>query len=111
MYRTNFGIGHSIKDLLEAHIPPGGRLGVWVVDIKSRIKMLASGSSSYSNGDAFAQFASDLDKATHNQLARGQRLGELLKQSQSAPLNVEEQIMTIYTGTNGYLDSLEIPQL
>ena len=44
-------------------------------------------------------------------MARGQRLRELLKQSQSAPLTVEEQIMTIYTGTNGYLDSLEIPQV
>ena len=61
--------------------------------------------------EAFAQFASDLDKATQNQLARGQRLRELLKQSQSAPLTVEEQIMTIYTGTNGYLDSLEIGQV
>ncbi|KAL5791423.1 hypothetical protein ACOSP7_000017 [Xanthoceras sorbifolium] len=60
--------------------------------------------------EAFAQFASDLDKATQNQLARGQRLRELLKQSQSAPLTVEEQIITIYTGTNGYLDSLEIGQ-
>ena len=53
----------------------------------------------------------DLDKATQNQLARGQRLRELLKQSQSAPLTVEEQIITIYTGTNGYLDSLEIQQV
>lgn len=61
--------------------------------------------------EAFAQFASDLDKATHNQLARGQRLRELLKQSQSAPLGVEEQILTIYTGTNGYTDSLEIGQI
>ncbi|GJR52404.1 ATP synthase CF1 alpha subunit [Tanacetum coccineum] len=59
----------------------------------------------------FAQFASDLDKATQNQLARGQRLRELLKQSQSAPLGVEEQILTIYTGTNGYLDSLEVGQV
>lgn len=61
--------------------------------------------------EAFAQFASDLDKATQNQLARGQRLRELLKQSQSAPLTVEDQIMTIYTGTSGYLDSLEIGQV
>ncbi|KAF3613494.1 Cytochrome c biogenesis CcmF N-terminal-like mitochondrial protein 2 [Capsicum annuum] len=61
--------------------------------------------------EAFAQFASDLDKATQNQLARGQRLRELLKQSQSAPLTVAEQIMTIYTGTNGYLDSLEVGQV
>jgi F-type H+-transporting ATPase subunit alpha len=61
--------------------------------------------------EAFSQFSSDLDKATQNQLARGQRLRELLKQSQSAPLTVEEQIMTIYTGTNGYLDGLEIGQV
>jgi F-type H+-transporting ATPase subunit alpha len=61
--------------------------------------------------EAFAQFASDLDKATQDQLARGQRLRELLKQSQAAPLKVEEQIATIYTGTNGYLDILEIAQV
>ncbi|KAG5593894.1 hypothetical protein H5410_035126 [Solanum commersonii] len=61
--------------------------------------------------EAFAQFASDLDKATHNQFARGQRLRELLEQSQSAPLTVEEQIMTIYTETNSYLDSLEVGQV
>ncbi|KAK5842841.1 hypothetical protein PVK06_005252 [Gossypium arboreum] len=47
--------------------------------------------------EAFTQFASDLDKATQNQLARGQRLCELLKQSQSAPLTVAEQISIIYT--------------
>ncbi|KAL6492069.1 hypothetical protein OROGR_033791 [Orobanche gracilis] len=61
--------------------------------------------------EAFAQFASDLDKATKKKLARGQRLRESLKQSQSAPLTVDEQIMIIYTGTNGYLDSLEIGQV
>ncbi|KAB5514168.1 hypothetical protein DKX38_028074 [Salix brachista] len=61
--------------------------------------------------EAFAQFTSDLDKATQNQLARGQQLRELLKQSQSASFTVAEQIMTIYTGTNGYLDSLEIGQV
>ncbi|CAN6476847.1 unnamed protein product [Victoria cruziana] len=61
--------------------------------------------------EAFVQFASDLDKATQNQLARGQRLRELLKQSQSSPLTVDEQIVTIYTRTNGYLDQLEIGQV
>ncbi|KAI0525283.1 hypothetical protein KFK09_004676 [Dendrobium nobile] len=45
--------------------------------------------------EAFAQFASDLDKATQNQLARGQRLRELLKQSQTDPLAVKDQIATI----------------
>lgn len=61
--------------------------------------------------ESFAQFASDLDKTTQDQLARGQRLRELLKQSQSDPLTVEEQIAMIYTGTNGYLDVLEIVQV
>jgi F-type H+-transporting ATPase subunit alpha len=61
--------------------------------------------------EAFAQFASDLDKATQDQLARGQRLREFLKQSQAAPLKVEEQIATIYNRTNGYLDILEIAQV
>ncbi|BBN12598.1 hypothetical protein Mp_5g21420 [Marchantia polymorpha subsp. ruderalis] len=61
--------------------------------------------------EAFVQFASDLDKATQNQLARGQRLRELFKQSQSSPLSVEEQIATIYTGVNGYLDVLETVQV
>ncbi|XP_059066822.1 ATP synthase subunit alpha, chloroplastic-like [Cryptomeria japonica] len=61
--------------------------------------------------EAFAQFASDLDKATQDQLARGQRLRELLKQSQSDPLTVEGQIAMIYTGTNGYLDALDIVQV
>nr|YP_009436328.1 ATP synthase CF1 alpha subunit [Cyphia belfastica]ATG26505.1 ATP synthase CF1 alpha subunit [Cyphia belfastica] len=61
--------------------------------------------------ETFAQFASDLDKGTKKQLERGRRLRELLKQAQSKPLAVEEQIMTIYTGINGYLDSLEIGQV
>jgi F-type H+-transporting ATPase subunit alpha len=61
--------------------------------------------------EAFSQFASDLDQETQNQLARGVRLRELLKQAQSAPLPVHEQIVTIYTGINGYLDSLEVKQV
>lgn len=56
--------------------------------------------------EAFSQFASDLDQATQNQLARGQRLRELLKQAQSSPLSLEDQIASIYAGTNGYLDVL-----
>lgn len=58
--------------------------------------------------EAFSQFASDLDKATQNQLARGQRLREILKQSQNSPIPVEEQVAIIYTGTKGYLDDLEV---
>ncbi|MGJ3245931.1 MAG: F0F1 ATP synthase subunit alpha [Elainellaceae cyanobacterium] len=55
---------------------------------------------------AFAQFASDLDKATQNQIARGQRLRELLKQPQYSPLSVAEQAILIYAGINGYLDDI-----
>jgi F-type H+-transporting ATPase subunit alpha len=61
--------------------------------------------------EAFSQFASDLDKATQNQLARGQRLREILKQSQNSPIPVEEQVAIIYTGTKGYLDSLEVKEV
>ncbi|KAL5647934.1 hypothetical protein ACJX0J_042289 [Zea mays] len=60
---------------------------------------------------SLSKFASALDKTSQNQLARGRRLRELLKQSQSNPLPVEEQVATIYTGTRGYLDSLEIEQV
>ena len=61
--------------------------------------------------EAFAQFASDLDEATQKQLARGQRLRELLKQPQNSPLSTENQVAVIYAGTNGYLDSLNISQV
>jgi len=57
---------------------------------------------------AFAQFGSELDRATQAQLNRGQRLTELLKQGQFAPLPVEKQIMIIFAGTNGYVDDLPV---
>ena len=57
---------------------------------------------------AFAQFGADqLDKATKAQLARGQRLVELLKQNQFSPLSVEKQVLVIFTGTAGYLDDID----
>ena len=55
---------------------------------------------------AFAQFGSDLDAATQQLLNRGERLTELLKQNQFSPLQVEEQVVVIYAGVNGYLDKL-----
>ena len=60
---------------------------------------------------AFAQFGSDLDKATQQQLNRGQRLTELLKQPQFSPLPFSKQILAIYAGTNGYLDDLQVAQV
>ena len=56
---------------------------------------------------AFAQFGSDLDKATQQQLRRGERLVEILKQPQYQPLPVERQVVIIYAATNGYLDAVE----
>ena len=60
---------------------------------------------------AFAQFGSDLDKATLSQLNRGQRLTEILKQDQFKPLPVEKQIVIIFAGTNGFLDDLAVEDL
>jgi F-type H+/Na+-transporting ATPase subunit alpha len=57
---------------------------------------------------AFAQFGSDLDKATLNQLNRGRRLVEVLKQPQYQPLPVEKQVVILYAATNGFLDSVEV---
>ncbi|XP_062016530.1 ATP synthase subunit alpha, chloroplastic [Rosa rugosa] len=107
-------------DLFNAGIRPAINVGISVSRVGSAAQIKAMKQvagklklelAQFAELEAFAQFASDLDKATQNQLARGQRLRELLKQSQSAPLAVEEQILTIYTGTNGYLDSLEIGQV
>jgi F-type H+/Na+-transporting ATPase subunit alpha len=60
---------------------------------------------------AFAQFGSDLDKATQAQLNRGKRLVEILKQDQYQPLPFGKQILIIFAGTNGYLDDLEVEQI
>jgi F-type H+/Na+-transporting ATPase subunit alpha len=57
---------------------------------------------------AFAQFGSDLDKATQAQLTRGERMVELLKQGQFQPMPVEKQVISIFAGTNGYLDDLPV---
>jgi F-type H+-transporting ATPase subunit alpha len=57
---------------------------------------------------AFAQFGSDLDKATLAQLNRGQRMVELLKQDQYVPMPVEQQILVIFAGTNGYVDDVPV---
>ena len=60
---------------------------------------------------AFSQFASDLDKATKAQLERGQRLMEIMKQGQYQPLTVEKEVMSIYLGTKGYLDDIDVKKI
>jgi F-type H+-transporting ATPase subunit alpha len=59
---------------------------------------------------AFAQFGSDLDKASLDQLNRGRHLVEILKQGQYSPLPLEKQILIIFAGTKGYLDDLPVEQ-
>jgi F-type H+-transporting ATPase subunit alpha len=59
---------------------------------------------------AFAQFGSDLDKATQAQLARGQRLTEILKQPQYQPIDVEKQVLIIWAASNGFLDDVPVDQ-
>ncbi|MEC9492087.1 F0F1 ATP synthase subunit alpha [Flexistipes sp.] len=60
---------------------------------------------------AFAQFGSDLDAATQAQLSRGERLVELLKQGQYQPIVVEDQVLSIFTGVNGYLDDIAVEDI
>jgi F-type H+-transporting ATPase subunit alpha len=107
-------------DLFNAGIRPAINVGISVSRVGSAAQIKAMKQvagklklelAQFAELEAFAQFASDLDKATQNQLARGVRLRELLKQSQAAPLSVEAQVATIYTGVNGYLDVLEVGQV
>ncbi len=65
----------------------------------------------YREKAAFAQFGSDLDPATQKQLARGQRLTEILKQGQYAPMPVERQVVIIFAGTHGHLDKFPVDKL
>lgn len=67
--------------------------------------------ASYRELAAFAQFGSDLDKTTQATLARGKRMTEMLKQAQYSPMSVEEQVIVIYAGTNGYVDDYEVDVL
>jgi F-type H+-transporting ATPase subunit alpha len=107
-------------DLFNAGIRPAINVGISVSRVGSAAQIKAmkqvAGTlklelAQFAELEAFSQFASDLDQATQNQLARGVRLRELLKQSQSAPLSVDMQVVTIYTGTKGYLDTLAVNQV
>merc|ERR1712054_55845 len=107
-------------ELFNAGIRPAINVGLSVSRVGSAAQIKAmkqvAGKSKlelaqYAELESFTQFASDLDQATQNQLARGQRLRELLKQPQNSPLGVDEQIALIYAGLNGYLDDLELSQV
>jgi len=106
------------KDLFNSGIKPAIDVGISVSRVGSAAQIKAMKQvagklklelAQFAELEAFSQFASDLDKATLQQLARGQRLRELLKQPQNSPKSVEEQVALIYAGTNGYLDVLPTP--
>jgi F-type H+-transporting ATPase subunit alpha len=67
--------------------------------------------SQYRDLEAFAQFGSELDPETQRQLARGERLVEMLKQNERHPLSVAEQVASLYAGTGGYLDRIKVERV
>jgi F-type H+-transporting ATPase subunit alpha len=104
-------------DLFNSGLRPAINVGISVSRVGSAAQVKAmkqvAGSlkltlAQYAELAAFSQFASDLDQATQNQLARGQRLTEILKQAQNAPLSVAEQVASIFVGNKGYLDTLAV---
>ena len=104
-------------DLFNSNIRPAVNVGLSVSRVggSAQIKAMRQVAGAlrldlaqYRNLAAFAQFGSDLDKASQAQLNRGKRLVEILKQPQYKPLPVEKQIAIIFAGTNGLLDDLEV---
>nr|WDB00631.1 ATP synthase CF1 alpha subunit [Cavernulicola chilensis] len=107
-------------DLFNAGIRPAINVGISVSRVGSAAQIKAMKKvagklklelAQFDELQAFSQFASDLDQATQLQLARGQKLRELLKQPQNSPIPVEEQIAMIYTGINGLLDDVPIEKI
>src|SRR6266704_2216959 len=105
------------SDLFNAGIRPAINVGISVSRVGGNAQIRAmrqvAGSlrldmAQYRELAAFAQFGSELDKATQAQLNRGQRLTEVLKQDQYQPLPFGKQVLIIFAGTNGYLDDLDV---
>ncbi|MEW5798147.1 MAG: F0F1 ATP synthase subunit alpha [Bacteroidota bacterium] len=111
---------YLVPDLFNAGIRPAINVGISVsrvggnAQIKAMKKVagrLRLDLAQYRELEAFAKFGSDLDKATQQQLRRGARLVELLKQNQYVPMPVEKQVVMIYLGTNGFLDELPVEKI
>ena len=108
-------------DLFNAGIRPAINVGISVSRVggNAQIKAMRQVAGTlrldmaqYRELAAFAQFGADqLDKVTQGQLARGQRLTEILKQDQYAPLSVEKQVLSIYVATSGAVDSIPVPEV
>jgi F-type H+-transporting ATPase subunit alpha len=107
-------------DLFNSGVRPAVNVGLSVsrVGFSAAIKAIKQVGSTlkldlaqYRDLAAFAQFGSDLDKATQQQLNRGQRLTEILKQPQFSPLGFDKQVMIIFAGNNGYLDEVKVEDI
>ncbi|MGC2184361.1 MAG: F0F1 ATP synthase subunit alpha [Terriglobales bacterium] len=107
-------------DLFNSGVRPAVNVGISVSRVggSAQIKAMRQVAGSmklelaqYRELAAFAQFGSDLDKATQAQLNRGQRLVEVLKQKQFSPLPFSKQILIIFAGTNGFFDDLPVEQV
>jgi F-type H+-transporting ATPase subunit alpha len=108
------------SNLFNAGVRPAINVGISVsrvggnAQIKAMKKVagtLRTDLAQYRELEAFSKFGSDLDKITLRILAKGARLVELLKQDQYSPMPVERQVISIFLGTNGYLDSLNISDI
>ncbi|MGC2195418.1 MAG: F0F1 ATP synthase subunit alpha [Terriglobales bacterium] len=107
-------------DLFNSGVRPAVNVGISVSRVggSAQIKAMRQVAGSlklelaqYRELAAFAQFGSDLDKATQNQLNRGSRLVEILKQGQFSPLPFSKQILIIFAGTSGFLDDMPVEQV
>jgi F-type H+-transporting ATPase subunit alpha len=108
------------SDLFNSGVRPAVNVGISVSRVggaaqRPAMKKTAGGLridlSQYRELAAFAQFGSDLDENTQKQLTRGERLVELLKQGQYEPMHVVDQIVSVFAGTGGFLDSLDVKQV
>ena len=108
------------NDLFNAGIRPAINVGLSVSRVGGdaqapAMKTVAGGlrldMAAYREVAAFAQFGSDLDRATQAQLGRGQRLQEILKQPQYAPRQLEQEVVAIYSGTRGFIDEIPVDQV
>jgi len=107
-------------DLFYAGVRPAMNVGISVSRVGGSAQLKAMRQvagrlrldlAQYRELEAFAQFAAELDTATQRQLARGERMVEVLKQGQSQPLGVEQQVMIIFAGIRGYLDDVEVADI
>jgi F-type H+/Na+-transporting ATPase subunit alpha len=108
---------YLLRDLFNAGVRPAISTGLSVSRVGSAAQIKAMSRvagrlrldmSQYAELAAFAQFASDLDKRTRDQIERGKRMTELLKQGQYAPMPIARQVIVLFTGVNGYVDDVPV---